>query len=391
MDLINIITAASAIVDLLVGISSLSVFSYRRGRLLNSWQLGALQCLQAAVMTTVVFLAKAVILLRMGLNSFGLANLVYIDLAIVIPLIGGFILIAATTKAVLGRKVVVTWTVKGLGCLSLCSLPLAIYSTFVEPYRLQVEETTLCLPDIHSNDVEVTVAVLADLQFARVSDHERNAVRLAMEAQPDLILLPGDVFQGSEAAFTANLPEIRALFAELHAPGGVYLVQGDCDLPSRLRGAIEGTDITFLYNQLAIADVKGTRIAIGGVELRFHSDDATEVIRTLQQGLPSADTKILLAHRPAVAMTLGSAAEEIDLVVAGHTHGGQVRIPGFGPPVTLSPIPRAAAAGGLSVVGGARLYVSRGVGCERGQAPRVRFCCPPEVSIIRLSSCCASE
>jgi hypothetical protein len=73
---------------------------------------------------------------------------------------------------------------------------------------------------------------------------------------------------------------------------------------------------------------------------------------------------------------------EIDLVIAGHTHGGQISLPLFGPPVTLSEAPRHVAAGGLHELGGRPIYVSRGVGLERGEAPRVRLGARPEISLL---------
>jgi GH43 family beta-xylosidase len=100
---------------------------------------------------------------------------------------------------------------------------------------------------------------------------------------------------------------------------------------------------------------------------------------------PGDDIRILLSHRPDVVLGLRRDSR-IDLVVAGHTHGGQIVVPGFGPPMTLSNVPRAVAAGGLHRINENAVYVSRGVGCERRQAPRVRFLCPPEVSLIALQS-----
>lgn len=66
------------------------------------------------------------------------------------------------------------------------------------------------------------------------------------------------------------------------------------------------------------------------------------------------------------------------------THGGQVQIPLFGAPLTLSSVARDVGSGGLHELEGRRIYVSRGVGCERGAAPRIRFLCPPEVSLLTL-------
>jgi hypothetical protein len=72
----------------------------------------------------------------------------------------------------------------------------------------------------------------------------------------------------------------------------------------------------------------------------------------------------------------------VDAIVAGHTHGGQVQIPGFGPLITLTEVPRSWAAGLTELPWGGWLFVSRGVGMERAAAPRLRFWCPPEVALL---------
>ncbi len=72
-------------------------------------------------------------------------------------------------------------------------------------------------------------------------------------------------------------------------------------------------------------------------------------------------------------------------MVAGHTHGGQVQLPIVGPLTIASRVPRSVGAGGLHDLRGRTIYVSRGVGVERGQAPRLRLGAPPEVAIVTLS------
>ena len=102
------------------------------------------------------------------------------------------------------------------------------------------------------------------------------------------------------------------------------------------------------------------------------------------EGAPGAgDVRVLLAHRPDAVLNLRRGTR-IDLTLAGHTHGGQVQLPGVGPLTIASRVPREVGAGGLHLLGGRRIYVSRGVGVERGQAPRLRLGAVPEVSLLTL-------
>ena len=84
--------------------------------------------------------------------------------------------------------------------------------------------------------------------------------------------------------------------------------------------------------------------------------------------------RIVFGHQPDYVIPL-TAAGGVDLALAGHTHGGQVALPLFGPPYTSSPLPRRYA-GGLHDYQGTLLHVSRGVGMERGPAPQIRFLVP---------------
>jgi uncharacterized protein len=88
----------------------------------------------------------------------------------------------------------------------------------------------------------------------------------------------------------------------------------------------------------------------------------------------------VLGHCPQFAM--GNV--EADLLLAGHTHGGQVRLPWIGPLTTGCAVPRSWAAGLTELPGGRKLIVSRGTGMERGCAPRIRFLCRPELVVIDL-------
>ena len=109
-------------------------------------------------------------------------------------------------------------------------------------------------------------------------------------------------------------------------------------------------------------------------------------------GLPlqeSFDDNLVIPEQPGFHIVFGHAPDfslgdvRADLLVAGHTHGGQVQIPGLGPIITYSRVPRGWAAGGATDLGDGRtLVVSRGIGMERMYAPRLRFACRPELVVI---------
>ncbi len=269
----------------------------------------------------------------------------------------------------------------GLVLLGFLPPALFIYASFVEPYRIRVERVTLPISvRVHSDGVRI--GVLSDLQTRQVSSYERRAVQLLLAESPDLILLPGDYFQVSAETFAKRRGEYREFLSSLKAPAGVFAVLGDIEhRPSEMRDLFSEVGIRLLENEVHVIEYYGNKFALGGIELNYRSPAALRTIEQLEQ--VDASVRILISHRPDAVFQTNSTSK-IDLVVSGHTHGGQVVMPGFGPLMTLSHVPRKVAAGGLHRVHDRNLYVSRGVGMERGFAPPIRFLCPPELSLIRL-------
>lgn len=365
----NLVFALSAAFDVLLAFAAVAWVA--RGE-----RLGA-RLAVAAVAVVSVLAIKGFVMLAQGLDvPFGVMHVVWLDLVVVLPLAG--LLLLALLRGRAGATVV------RLAAVAACGLaPVGAYASFVEPERLVVERVELELPAERAGERPLRVGILADLQFERLGGHEREAVRRLMAERPDVILLAGDYHQAGASSFARELPALRRLLARLRAPGGVFAVRGDCEGVDEARSVMAGTGVRLLVNDIAHARVRGRRLTIAGLERDYWSAGASQAARTLERAPGSGDVRIMLAHRPDSVFLL-EPRSRVDLVVAGHTHGGQLQLPLYGPPSIGSRVPRDVGAGGLHTLDGRSIYVSRGVGVERGQAPRLRLGAPPEISVVTL-------
>ena len=259
-------------------------------------------------------------------------------------------------------------------CSGVSSVILALltyYVFLIEPYWLETSYWQIASPKI---DRPFRIVVVADLQTDRFSDYERGVLRRAMEEKPDLILLAGDYIQAHRQQYRAMCGEINAYLREIHfgAPQGVFAVRGNVDPPIYWHEIFAGLDITNVDVHRSF-DLGTLRLTCLGLDESYYP--AAKVINP-QPG----KFHLVLGHVPNFAL----GRIEGDLLVAGHTHGGQVRIPLIGPIITHSRVPNSWAAGLTILSNGAKLLVSRGIGMERGHAPRLRFLCRPELMVIDL-------
>lgn len=314
----------------------------------------------------------AVLQVAMVSDGFGVLHVAYLWLFVTLPILGVAAL-ATTTRA--DRLTVVA------GGLLVLLAVVGLYATHVEPYWLRVDRAELDVAAIEGRPVRI--GVLADLQTDGIGRYEEKAVDRLLAQEPDVILAPGDFFQSDGPDFDAALPEVRALLSRLEAPGGVYLVEGDVDSPERMAFMTEGIDhLTWLDHEVVTTEVHGTRLRIGGISVHYRSPAADATVDELVRGGAPDDVRILLSHRPDAAFHVPEGG--VDVVVAGHTHGGQVQLPVLGPPIKLSGVSREVAAGGLHEVDGVPVYLSTGVGLERATAPQVRFGARPSIGVLTL-------
>jgi len=305
-------------------------------------------------------------------DGFGVLHVAYLWLFVTLPILGLAALLT-TTRA--DRVVLVS------GSLLVLLAGVGVYATHVEPYWLRVDRAELDVAGVQGRPVRI--GVLADLQTDGIGRYEEEAIDRLLAQEPDVILAPGDFFQSDGPDFDAALPRLRALLSRLDAPGGVYLVEGDVDSPERMAFMTEGIDhLTWLDHEVVTTVVGGVRLRIGGISVHYRSPASEATIDELVRGGGPDDVRILLSHRPDAAFHVPEGG--VAVVVAGHTHGGQVQLPLLGPPIKLSGVSREVAAGGLHEVDGVPVYLSTGVGLERATAPQVRFGARPSIGVLTL-------
>jgi len=258
-----------------------------------------------------------------------------------------------------------------LSAMCAAGLPILAYYVFLlEPYWIDVTYRRIADAKIAA---PLRIAVLADLQTENFGDYERAVLRRVMEEKPDLILLAGDYIQAPAEQRRSIVRKVNAFLREihLHAPHGVFAVQGNVDPP-------DWPEI-FANSEVTCATArKSYDLGPLAVTCLGLADSFTP--GTVVNNPYPGKYHLVLGHAPDFAM----GRIQGDLLVAGHTHGGQVRIPLLGPVITNSRVPRSWASGLTPLGDGRYLIVSRGVGMERDNAPRLRFCCRPELIFIEI-------
>jgi predicted MPP superfamily phosphohydrolase len=199
-----------------------------------------------------------------------------------------------------------------------------------------------------------------------------------------VIIVTGDYLNISYTHDATAQCQTRELLSQLHAPGGVYAITGSpsVDPPEVVARLMQGLDVTWLRDQTAPLLWHGCRLQIVGVECSYDVEADERRLRHLLNGRAADAFTLLLYHTPDV---LPAAADVgVDLYLAGHTHGGQLRLPFLGALVTASIYGKRYEMGAYRQ-GNTLLYVSRGVGMEGKGAPRARFLCPPEIVLFTLA------
>jgi predicted MPP superfamily phosphohydrolase len=256
------------------------------------------------------------------------------------------------------------------------NLSQAARSALIEPFTLTVEHQEIHLSRLPRELDGFRIVQLSDIHHSPFTSGEQieRAVAKANELQPDIIALTGD-YISKERRYAAPCAE---LLGQLRARYGVYAVLGNHDHwtdAALITDLFRAEGITVLVNQGMRFQLETASFWLAGV------DDTMVGLEDLSLALAGSseiEMKLLLAHNPIILRRAARAG--VDLVLSGHTHGGQVTLRSE---KGVTGKPRRRLLKGLARQGGTQIYVSRGLGTV---VLPIRYGCPPEVSLLELRS-----
>ena len=245
-----------------------------------------------------------------------------------------------------------------------------------EPFMIAVERQEIYLRRLAKALDGLRVVHLSDFHYGPLVDprHLERAIEIANDLKPDLIALTGD-YISQERGYAAPC---AALVGQLRARHGVYAVLGNHDHwtdASLIADLFRAEGIRVLVNEGLRVDINGEDFWLAGV------DDTMVGLEDLSLALAGScdgELKLLLAHNPVILRRAWRAG--VDLVLSGHTHGGQVTLR---PEKNRSGRPRRRLLRGLARRGNTQIYVTRGLGTV---VLPIRYGCPPEISLLEFRS-----
>lgn len=246
-------------------------------------------------------------------------------------------------------------------------------TAWYEPQALQVEQINF---PSGSAGRKLRLVQVSDLHLSSFNSYFTKVAKQINDLEPDLIVLTGDYLEEER-----NIRGVLSFLKQLKAAHGIYAVQGNWEYWSRLEGEnlrrhFAGVGVKLLIDERADLEINGLEISILGLDY----PSSTDRLINLQRGIGPRRFNLLLSHVPAFAHE--QLSEHINLVLSGHTHGGQVRVPLL-PPFYLPRYSGRFVAGFYHVSQHQiPLYVSRGIGTS---ILPIRFFCRPEVGLFQLA------
>lgn len=251
--------------------------------------------------------------------------------------------------------------------------------SLLESCWLGVRRATIAVPRLPAAFVGTRIAFVSDLHHSSMNGREylEKVVSITNSLAPDLILLGGDYVHNQRRFIAPCMQEL----GKLESRWGVFGVLGNHDhwtAPERVSNAMAGAGITELTNAGRWIEKDGQRLRVAGVDDWWEGE---QLLNPALQNVGPDESALLLSHNPDYVETL--ADDRVGLVLSGHTHGGQVVLPIVGAPRVPSRYGQKYLHG-LVKTKHTQVYVTRGVGSIGPMNLTVRFCCPPEISLLTI-------
>ena len=254
---------------------------------------------------------------------------------------------------------------------------LASYPVFIERYIILTNHYLIAVPNLPKAFSGFRIVHLTDFHYGSLVPLAiiRHVIQRVNRLDRDLVVCTGDYVH--ERVATTQIDTVWPLLSDLTAPLGVLSVLGNHDHWASTKRSQYWLDKTNqdLRHKVKAIEKGGEKLWIAG------AGDLWEDHRDLDQilsGIPDTDCRIVLAHNPDTADSKFSG--RVDLIISGHTHGGQVDIPFIGPPVL--PVRNKSYSSGLKTSPrGTGVFISKGIGWA---IYPVRFNCPPEIAVLEL-------
>lgn len=248
----------------------------------------------------------------------------------------------------------------------------AAYGVAYERHQLSRIERDLAVRGLPPTLDGLRIGMITDVHHSAVvsAGDVARAVTVLEDAAPDIVVLGGDYVSFFDRRYISPVAELLTPLA--HAPHGSFAVLGNHDDEREMPAALASRGFTVLKDQRTALTIKGERLDIAGI--RFWTKTPGEIAAVLKG---TGGTTILLSHDP--RRLEEAAALDVQLVLSGHTHGGQVLVPAVGP-IAGRKFPVLA---GYATKENTAIFVSRGVGTV--YVP-LRINCPPDVAVLTLRS-----
>jgi len=244
------------------------------------------------------------------------------------------------------------------------------YGYFIEPKWIEVK--TVEIPTSKLKQTGIRLVQFSDLHCTGKAANEKKLVEMINGLKPDIVVFTGDTINTRRA-----LPLFKETLKSIYAPLGKFAVRGNFD--------VDYWPPVDFFTGTGFIELNGNSVEIGKNGEKFQitgvSCEKEDEIGPVLKNIPADRFSIFLHHFPDLIEDLNG--QNVDLYLAGHTHGGQIALPFYGAIITLSQFGKKYESGEYKV-GSTILYVNRGIGMDKFPAPRVRFFARPEITVFEI-------